>query len=587
MGNPTCRQIIVVGAGIGGLTAGALLAHRGYSVLLLEQGGIPGGCASTFKRKGFTFDVGATQVAGLEPGGIHHRIFSELEIASPEASLCDPACAVFLPGETTPINVWRDPNRWQVERQQQFPGSEPFWQLLTELFHYSWAFQSRSPILPPRNLWDLWQLTKAVRPDTLLTLPHVFSTVGDALRSYGLADNQRLRTFLDLQLKLYSQVDAEETALLYAATALSVSQEPQGLFHLHGSMQALSDRLVAALERDGGKLLLRHTVEHICTKAGKVVGVRIRNQRTGEIWTEPTDHVVANVTVQNLVKLVEGEEKEDTETRRHGDAEIFSPQPSPSVQNSKFKAQNSKFFQGYRRRVEKLPPASGAFVIYLGVDQSAIPSNCPPHLQFLYDYNSPIGENNSLFVSVSQASDGRAPEGKATIIASSFTDTGLWWDKGGPGEEEDGVGREDMQMGRRGDGENLAFNNQDSTFNILNSLPATYPLPPTTYSALKHHYTQTAIASLSQFFDLNDQTILHVEAATPRTFARFTGRDRGIVGGLGQRISTFGPFGFANRTPLKNLWLVGDSTHPGEGTAGVSYSALTVVRQIEAEQHSS
>jgi phytoene dehydrogenase-like protein len=549
MGTPTCRQIIVVGAGIGGLTTGALLAHRGYSVLVLEQGGIPGGCASTFKRKGFTFDVGATQVAGLELGGIHHRIFSELEIAPPEASPCDPACAVFLPGETAPINVWRDPNRWQVERQQQFPGSEPFWQLLTELFRYSWSFQARSPVLPPRNLWDLWQLTKAVRLDTLLTLPHVFSTVGDALRSYGLADNQRLRTFLDLQLKLYSQVDAEETALLYAATALNVSQEPQGLSHLHGSMQALSDRLVAALERDGGKLLLRHTVEHIATEAGKVVGVSIRNQKTGEIWTEPADHVVANVTVQNLVKLVEGEGKEDTETRRHGDAEIFSSQfsvlsdqrsaisdqHSASIQSSKFKAQSSKLFHGYRRRVEKLPPASGAFVIYLGVDRSAIPSNCPPHLQFLYDYDGPIGENNSLFVSVSQEGDGRAPAGKATIIASSFTETVRWWGSGEP-------------------------------------------------KSLKHHYTQEAIARLSQFFNLNDQTILHVEAATPRTFARFTGRDRGMVGGIGQRLSTFGPFGFANRTPIKNLWLVGDSTHPGEGTAGVSYSALTVVRQIEAEK---
>ncbi|MBD0262436.1 MAG: NAD(P)-binding protein, partial [Tolypothrix sp. Co-bin9] len=66
-------RVIVIGAGIGGLTAGALLAHRGYNVLILDQALVPGGCASTFKRFGFTFDVGATQVAGLEPGGIHHR----------------------------------------------------------------------------------------------------------------------------------------------------------------------------------------------------------------------------------------------------------------------------------------------------------------------------------------------------------------------------------------------------------------------------------------------------------------------------------------------------------------------------------
>ncbi|MBD2773744.1 C-3',4' desaturase CrtD [Iningainema sp. BLCCT55] len=491
-------RVVVIGAGIGGLTAGALLARRGYSVLIVDQAIVPGGCASTFKRKGFTFDVGATQVAGLEPGGIHHRIFSELEIDLPAATPCDPACAVYLPGEKTPINVWRDPDKWDEERCQQFPGSKPFWQLISTLFQASWNFQGRDPVLPPRNVWDLWQLTKAVRSDTLITVPYSLFTVGDALRAYKLAHDNRLRTFLDLQLKLYSQVSAEETALLYAATALSVSQLPHGLFHLQGSMQVLSDRLVSALERDGGKLLMRHAVEHIHVEQGKATAVVIRNTKTGEVWTESADHVVANVTVQNLVQLL-----------------------------------GEKAPIGYKQRVEKLPPATGAFVVYLGVDESAIPLGCPPHLQFMYNPNGPVGENNSLFVSVSHPGDGRAPAGKATIIASSFVDPQQWW-------------------------------------NTEN------------YQGLKQKYTLEAIAHLAEFFYLKPETIIHVEAATPRTFAHYTARDQGIVGGIGQRIPTFGPFGFANRTPINHLWLVGDSTHPGEGTAGVSYSALTVVRQIEA-----
>ncbi|MGL6338853.1 MAG: NAD(P)-binding protein, partial [Waterburya sp.] len=173
--NPSEKpRVIVIGAGIGGLTAGALLAKHGYQVTIFDQAIAPGGCASTFKRRGFTFDVGATQVAGLEPGGIHHRIFQELEIEPPLATNCDPACAVFLPGETQPINVWRDREKWQAERQKQFPGSEPFWQLLQRLFEASWRFQGRDPVLPPRNLWDLGQLISAVRPDTLITLPFTF-----------------------------------------------------------------------------------------------------------------------------------------------------------------------------------------------------------------------------------------------------------------------------------------------------------------------------------------------------------------------------------------------------------------------------
>jgi C-3',4' desaturase CrtD len=494
-------RVIVIGAGIGGLTAGALLAKRGYQVTIFDQAIAPGGCASTFKRRGFTFDVGATQVAGLEPGGIHHRIFQELDIEPPPATNCDPACAVFLPGETQPINVWRDRQKWQAERQRQFPGSEPFWQLLQRLFQASWRFQGRDPVLPPRNFWDLWQLISAVRPDTLITLPFTFMTVTDALKLYGLQHDHRLKTFLDLQLKLYSQVGADETALLYAATALAVSQAPQGLFHLQGSMQVLSDRLVTGLEKYGGKLLMRHSVEKIHTAAGKVTGVTVRNQKTGEVWIESADEVVANVTAQNLVQLTE-----------------------------------DKALNNYQRRVDKLPSPSGAFVIYLGVKGEAIPPNCPPHLQFLYNQDEVIGKNNSLFVSVSKPGDGRAPTGQATIIASSFTDTSLWWQ----GDKQD-------------------------------------------YEQIKQQYTEEAIARLSSYFNLTPENIIHTEAATPRTFAHYTARYQGIVGGLGQRLTTFGPFGFANRTPIKHLWLVGDSTHPGEGTAGVSYSALTVTRQIEQE----
>lgn len=493
------KQVVVIGAGIGGLTTAALLARQGYTVRVFDQAIVPGGCASTFKRRGFTFDVGATQVAGLEPGGIHHQIFNELDVPLPQAIPCDPACAVFLPGEQVPIQVKRDRTAWHTERQRQFPGSERFWQLLENLFEVSWQFQARQPVLPPRNGWDLWQLVQAVRPGTLTTLPYTFSTVGDALRKLGLEGDRRLKTFLDLQLKLYSQVDADETALLYAATALSVSQTPQGLFHLKGSMQVLSDLLEKALVRDGGYLQMRHTVEQITTQNGRVAGVTVRNDKTKQSRVEPADHVVANVTVQNLVQLL-----------------------GHSVPS------------GYRRRVDNLPPASGAFVIYLGVEAAAIPSHCPPHLQFLYNYDGPIGENNSLFVSVSRPGDGRAPAGQATIIASTFTDPAQWWQTDH-------------------------------------------------YDQLKREFTDGALQRLSSYFDLSPEHILHVEAATPRTFARFTARHRGMVGGLGMRVSTFGPFGFANRTPIKGLWLVGDSTHPGEGTAGVSYAAQTVAHQILAQ----
>ena len=56
--------VVVIGAGIAGLTAASLLANEGLNVTLIEAHSQPGGCAGTFSRGPFVFDVGATQVAG-------------------------------------------------------------------------------------------------------------------------------------------------------------------------------------------------------------------------------------------------------------------------------------------------------------------------------------------------------------------------------------------------------------------------------------------------------------------------------------------------------------------------------------------
>lgn len=55
-------DVIVIGAGLGGLSSGAICASRGRKVLVLEQSYLIGGCCSTFEKEGYHFDIGASVV---------------------------------------------------------------------------------------------------------------------------------------------------------------------------------------------------------------------------------------------------------------------------------------------------------------------------------------------------------------------------------------------------------------------------------------------------------------------------------------------------------------------------------------------
>ncbi len=490
-------EVVVVGAGIAGLTSAAILSKQGLSVTLIECHTQSGGCAGTFKRKNYIFDVGATQVAGLEKGGIHKRIFDFLDIPSPEATILDPACIVDLNDGGKPIPIWYEKSKWMAEREMQFPGSGRFWKLCSLIHQSNWIFANQNPILPINNFWDFSQLLKALVPSNLVTGILLKSTIFDLLRICGLSNNERLIKFLNLQLKLYSQEDVYNTAALYGSTVLQISQQPHGLWHLKKSMQSLSEALERSLLNTGVKLIFGQKVNSIIFDDHNMCWKVSANSKQNSFIYQ-AKNLIYTAPPQSLLNHLQG----------------------PLSRK-----------QSYKNRLINLPNPSGALVFYSALKKEHIKKISSNHYQFASN------EFGSIFVSISDDGDGRAPKGEVTLIASIFTKTKDW------------------------------FNLEKK--NYLNK---------------KRDSLKKISLELESKFDIDPENWLHRELATPLGFEKWTNRPNGIVGGLGQNPDIFGLFGLSSRTPFKGLWLCGDSIYPGEGTAGVSQSALMVSRQILASK---
>ena len=73
-------SVVIIGAGLGGLFTGAILAKEGFSVTILEKNATIGGGLQTFKRFGETFDTGMHVIGGMRPGGNIRKICNYLGI---------------------------------------------------------------------------------------------------------------------------------------------------------------------------------------------------------------------------------------------------------------------------------------------------------------------------------------------------------------------------------------------------------------------------------------------------------------------------------------------------------------------------
>ncbi|MFN8597126.1 MAG: NAD(P)/FAD-dependent oxidoreductase, partial [Anaerolineae bacterium] len=372
-------KLIVIGAGVGGLTAAALLAKRGFDVTVLEAHVEPGGCAATFFHKGYRFDVGATLVGGFQPGGPHALVAEKLGISWPVRSV-EPAMKVHLGDET--IVRYGEDEAWRAERLRAFgPQTERFWRQQEFAADSVWDFAARVPSWPIDSLSTAFNLATKVRPNLVPIGPLALTNVRRWARLAG-ARGALFDTFLDAQLLIAAQAIASEANALYGAVALDLYR--RGVAHVEGGVGHIAETLAQAVKAQGGRVLYRQAVTAI--RHGKTYCIETTR---GEF---EADVVIANLTPWALAKLMGDDAPKTLATR-----------------------------------VSNLKPIWSAFTVYLGVEEAAITDRVEHH-QIVVNPMRPLGEGNSAFVSISPDWDTvRAPHGQRAITISTHTRAADWY----------------------------------------------------------------------------------------------------------------------------------------------------------------
>jgi prolycopene isomerase len=261
--------VIIIGGGLGGLTAAVTAAARGRQVVVIEKEPQAGGFAVAYRRGGYHFDVALHVVPAGGPGQSFRWLVDELGLEGIRFIRLATGSRVLL-GQ----REFRLPNTvdgFFAALAGAFPGeAKGLQRLRRELLAAGRAY---APLFDPRVR------TLSALPRFLPRLPAFLRQSYQSVESYlgRFVADENLAALLYQPAVFLGQPMAEFPAVNYILMAYLLLTE--GMYSIAGGGQALTTALVRRLEALGG-VVRRGTVSAIRVQRGRAVGVTLADGST-------------------------------------------------------------------------------------------------------------------------------------------------------------------------------------------------------------------------------------------------------------------------------------------------------------------